>query len=281
MQKFTVIGSSGFIGHALTEALTRRSDATVRCVDRQQMTHLSGPLSGEDFGHVFYCIGLTANFRTRPFDTVQAHVCILRDFLENARFETFTYLSSTRVYEGASSTSETADLKVSPGDPGHLYNLSKLMGESLCHARGANARVVRLSNVYGAAMPQQNFLSQVLRESRESGHVRFLTAPSSSKDYVSIQDVVRWLPLIATRGTHAVYNVATGQNISNDRIGELLEQRGVGVGFSPDAPEWSFPLIDTRRLSEEFGPPTSSLAEDFDHLFSQLESMQPALHKPA
>jgi nucleoside-diphosphate-sugar epimerase len=276
----TVLGSNGFIGKELVKSL-RDAGAVVHAPERHEVAALGANRKDRNFGHVFYCIGLTANFRTRPFDTVQAHVCILREFLENARFETFTYLSSTRVYEGANSTSEMADLKVSPGDPGHLYNLSKLMGESLCHARRAHAKVVRLSNVYGAAMPQQNFLSQVLRESRESGRVQFLTAPSSSKDYVNIRDVVRWLPLIATQGKHSVYNVATGQNTSNSRIGELLEQRGVGVGFSTEAPEWSFPLIDTRRLSEEFGPPTSSLAEDFDYLYSQLEPMQPALHKPA
>lgn len=281
MQNFTVIGSSGFIGHALAEALTGHSGAAVRRVDRQQIGHLSGPSSGEDFGHVFYCIGLTANFRTRPFDTVQAHVCVLREFLEKARFETFTYLSSTRVYEGANGTTESASLRVSPSDPGHLYNLSKLMGESLCHARGANAKVVRLSNVYGAAMPPKNFLSQVLQESRESGKVQFLTAPSSSKDYVSIDDVVRWLPMIATQGKHSVYNVATGRNTSNAHIGKLLQQRGVDVSFSADAPEWSFPVIDTRRLNEAFGPPSSSLPEDFDLLCSRRETMQPASHKHA
>jgi nucleoside-diphosphate-sugar epimerase len=276
----TVLGSSGFVGKELVNSL-RHSGAVVYAPERHEIAALAANCQDRNFGHVFYCIGLTANFRTQPFDTVQAHVCVLREFLENARFETFTYLSSTRVYEGANNTSETADLKVSPGDPSHLYNLSKLMGESLCHARGANAKVVRLSNVYGAAMPKQNFLSQVLRESRKSGQVRFLTAPSSSKDYVSIRDVVRWLPLIATRGKHAVYNVATGQNTSNAQIGGLLEQRGVGVGFSTDAPEWSFPLISTCRLTEEFGLPTSSLVEDFDHLYSQLKPMQSELHKPA
>lgn len=281
MQKFTVIGSSGFIGHALSEALACDPDAEVRRIDRKRIGSASDQHPEGNLGHVFYCIGLTANFRTRPFDTVQAHVCVLREFFQKARFDTFTYLSSTRVYEGANSTVECAELRVSPSDPGHLYNLSKLLGEALCHAKGANARVVRLSNVYGAAMPHQNFLSQILRESHETGQVQFLTAPSSSKDYVSISDVVRWLPMIATQGRHAAYNVATGRNTSNARIGTLLEKHGIDVSFAADAPEWSFPSIDTRRLNEEFGPAVSSLSEDFDHLYSRLAATHSASHKPA
>lgn len=268
MQNFTIIGSSGFIGHNLAVALTCRPDTVVQSIDRQQIGHLLHQSLKNNLGHVFYCIGLTANFRTRPFDTVQAHVCVLREFLERAQFETFTYLSSTRVYEGADRTTETADLRVTPHDPSYLYNLSKLMGESLCHARGTNTKVVRLSNVYGAAMPPQNFLSQVLDESRVTGQVQILTAPSSSKDYVSIEDVVRLLPMIAILGKQQVYNVATGRNTSNAHIGSLLQQRGVRVNFAEDAPERSFPIIDTSRLNEEFGVQMSSLPEDFDRLFN-------------
>lgn len=265
---FTVLGAGGFIGSQLTEALKSAGRGNVYAPLRQGRVDIIDEVLERELGHVFYCIGLTANFRSRPFDTVDAHVCLLRRLLERGRFESLTYLSSTRVYEGTATTHESAMLQVSPGNPGHLYNLSKLMGESLCLASGRKTKVVRLSNVFGRAMPQQNFISQVLKEATDTGRVQFLTAAESAKDYVSVADVVRWLPQIALQGTHSIYNVASGKNTSNANIALLLERKGVAVSFATDAPEWSFPVIDINRLAQEFGDAQGSLASEFDYLFS-------------
>lgn len=259
--KFTVLGASGFVGGHLAKVLEGEVYAPNR--DDRNWLH-------RDLGHVFYCIGLTANFRERPFDTVEAHVCLLRRVLEQAQFESLTYLSSTRVYEGAATTQEDAILQVSPANPGHLYNLSKLMGESLCLASGRKTRVARLSNVFGAGM-RQSFLAQVLEEAARKGAVRFLSAPASAKDYVSVSDVVRWLPQIALHGTHALYNLASGRNTRNAEIAQLLQHNGVSVDYAADAPEWSFPAIDTRRLTQEFGAAQHKLPDEFDAMFDSFK----------
>lgn len=267
---FTVLGAGGFIGSQLAGALKGEERADVYAPLPQGKGDILDEMMDRDLGHVFYCIGLTANFRSRPFDTVEAHVCLLRRLLEQGRFESLTYLSSTRVYENAATTHESAILQVSPANPGHLYNLSKLMGESLCLASGLKARVVRLSNVFGRAMPPQNFISQVLKEAVSAGRVEFLTAPQSAKDYVSVNDVIRWLPQIALHGSHTIYNVASGKNTNNAEIASLLEQKGTAVSFAEDAKEWSFPVIDTSRLVQEFGDAKSSLPGEFDSLFSSF-----------
>ena len=264
---FTVLGG-GFIGSQLAEALEGEDKAEVYAPLRQGKGDIFDEIMDRDLGHVFYCIGFTANFRSRPFDTVEAHVCLLRRLLERGRFESFTYLSSTRVYEGGTTTHESAVLQVSPDNPGHLYNLSKLMGESLCLTSGLKARVVRLSNVFGCFMPQQNFISQVLKEAADTGRIQLLTAPQSAKDYVSVTDVIRWLPQIALHGTYSIYNVASGGNTSNAELALLLEKKGIAVSFAEDAPEWSFPVINTSRLVQEFGSAQSSLSSEFDYLFS-------------
>jgi len=271
---FTVLGASGFIGSHLTEELKNTGEGMVYAPLRQDGNDVLDEVLKRDLGHVFYCIGLTANFRSRPFDTVEAHVCILRRILEQARFESLTYLSSTRVYEGSATTHESAILQVSPANPGHLYNLSKLMGESLCLASGRRARVVRLSNVFGGGVRQENFITQVMTEAADTGQVQFLTAPESAKDYVSVDDVVRRLPQIAMHGTHSIYNVASGKNTSNAEIASLLEQKGIAVSFAENAPEWSFPIIDTKRLVQEFGDAQSSLTGEFDYLFSYFNQTQ-------
>ncbi|MCX7113805.1 MAG: NAD(P)-dependent oxidoreductase [Proteobacteria bacterium] len=268
MTKFTVLGSDGFIGSHLIASLNAENGAAVYSPLRQNLSDIPDEMFKRNLGHVFYCIGLTANFRTRPFDTVDAHVFLLRHLLELGRFESLTYLSSTRVYEGATTTHESAILQVSPSNPEHLYNLSKLMGESLCLASGRPAKVVRLSNVCGRAMQQQNFIGQVLKEAANTGRVQFLTAPQSAKDYVLVTDVIRWLPQIALHGSHPIYNVASGNNTKNSEIALLLEQKGIAVSFAENAPEWLFPVIDTNRLTQEFGGAQSSLTKGFDYLFS-------------
>ncbi len=274
MTYFTVLGAGGFIGSQLAASLKADEGADVYAPLRQDGTDIFSEILERDLGHVFYCIGLTANFRSRPFETVEAHVCLLKRLLERGRFQSLTYLSSTRVYEDAATTHESTILQVLPSNPGHLYNLSKLMGESLCLTSGRKAKVIRLSNVFGNAMPPQIFISQVLEEAANTGQVSFLTAPQSVKDYVSIKDVVGWLPQIALHGMHSIYNIASGENISNADIASWLEQKGVKVSFMADAQTWSFRTIDTSRLKQEFGGPQSSLPGEFSHLFDSYKHLK-------
>ncbi len=265
--KFTILGAGGFIGGQLCNTLNKQKTNTVYAPSRQDiMLNLNNILT-YDLGHVFYCIGLTANFRDHPFNTIEAHVCLLKQILEQGCFESLTYLSSTRVYEGATTTQESAALQVSPSNPGHLYNLSKLMGESLCLSSGCKIKIVRLANVFGSNMRPKNFIYQILQEAVSSGKVHFLTAPQSAKDYVSVYDVIRWLPQIALHGKHMIYNVASGKNISNADIASLLEQNGIAISYAMGAPEWSFPVIDTNRLTQEFGDAQSSLFIEFNDLY--------------
>ena len=77
---YTVLGSSGFIGKHVAEALRCRGYAPF-CPGREEDT------SRRDLGTVFYCIGLTADFRQRPLETVDAHVCMLNSLLCRATFE--------------------------------------------------------------------------------------------------------------------------------------------------------------------------------------------------
>lgn len=267
---FTVLGATGFIGKRLVESLQCRGLDVYFPTSKERGWQKE--LLGRDLGHVFYCIGLTADFRQRPFDTVEAHVCLLRKILEHGRMKSLTYLSSTRVYEGAATTDELTTLQGNPANPGHLYNFSKLMGESLCHNSGRSTKVVRLSNVYGRGMGQQNFLSSVLKEAAETGRLQFLTSPKSSKDFISLEEVVRLLPRIVIDGRHAIYNLASGRNTTNADIARVLEREGVEVCFAPEAAEWSFPNIDIKRLEGEFGKPEDSVEADFQNLLNYFRT---------
>ncbi len=253
MARFTVIGARGFIGGQMIAHLAGRGHA-VAAPGR-------GEMPAPEPGHVIYCAGVTADFRTRPFDTVDAHVTHLAAVLRRARPQSFLYLSSTRIYEGAESGDEGTPVVLDPTDPGALYNATKLAGEALCLSRpDATVRVARLSNVFGAPMlddgpPRADFLAAIVREAAEDGAIRLRTTASSAKDYVSVEDVARALERIALAGTHRLYNVAAGRNTTHGALVERLSAiTGCTVEVAPDATTVAFPKIDTSRLAASFGP---------------------------
>lgn len=246
---FTVLGASGFIGSHLASHLRQQG---YECLTPERN---APSLFRENLGHVIYCIGLTADFRQRPFDTVRAHVCVLADILEKARYESFLYLSSTRIYGKAESTNEDIMLTVNPQDFSDLYNLTKLTGESLCFATGnAKVRVARLSNVYGSDIGSKNFLPSIISDAIERRHIKLQTTRESSKDYIDVNNVVNLLPRISLGGQYRVYNVASGRNVSN---GELMEQLKIITSCSIEVADGAqtilYPVISVDRIKHEFG----------------------------
>jgi len=247
---FTVLGASGYVGSRLVAHL-RSCGYTVWAPVRGDAEVFSRPL-----GHVFYCAGLTADFRTRPFDTVEAHIGFLAGVLQRAQFESLLYLSSTRVYMGGGGTQEDAFLTVRPTEPSYLYNLSKLTGESLCHACGRpDVRVVRLSNVVGPDMESAsgNFIASLLSEAR-TGHIFLRSDLESVKDYIHIDDVAQGLLLIALNGQFNTYNLANGRNTTHrEWVDWMVQHFRCSYSVEFNAPVQYFPEIDVGRMEEEFG----------------------------
>jgi nucleoside-diphosphate-sugar epimerase len=256
----TLFGASGFIGFHLAEHL-ERSGEEYQAVGRGDAVP-RGPL-----GHIIYCIGVTGDFRERPYDAVDAHVCALLDLVRHASFDTLLYVSSTRLYAGRSGTArEDEDLAVNPLRFEDIYNLSKATGEAITLSLGAKGRVARPSNVYGARQAN-SFLASVVDEARTSGSITFRTTPESARDYVSVRDVAELLVAIALRGRERIYNLASGVNVTNAELaGILARETGCGVHYAPDAAPASAPAIDISRVRDEFGFRPASLADDLPPL---------------
>jgi nucleoside-diphosphate-sugar epimerase len=269
----TILGASGFIG----SRLTKRLDALglkYRAVGRHDV------VPAETLGHVIYCIGLTADFRSRPFDTVEAHVCKLVEVLRGHDFDSLLYLSSTRLYNANDeSTTEENPLRIAPLDPSDLYNISKAMGESIVLNCGRPARVVRISNVYGSDFTSTNFLSSIIRDSISRRKIVLQTSAASAKDYVSIDDAVDGLISIATDGKEQIYNLASGINVSNGQLAEALRRlTGCTVEFLPEAPLITFPPIDISRMQREFDFKPSLVLDDLPQLIDLYTRNLESLH---
>lgn len=263
MTKFTVLGASGFIGSHLAAAIRRRGHS-VWTPGRDD------DISAKPAGHVFYCIGVTAEFRKLPFETVEAHVTKLSQILRNGSFQSLIYLSSTRVYLGHTGpVDENASLLAEPARLDDLYKISKLAGEALALHSGRPVRVVRISNVYGRDFRSGAFLPLIIESSLTTRTIRLESAPESERDWISIDDVVELLPRIAVEGTCAMYNLASGRNLTNGEIAERVAALTGAVVHSPHVgPKIMSPPIGTSRIQAEFPFRPASLLDDLPALIA-------------
>jgi len=248
----TVIGAEGFIGRHIINVLNQNGLPYFAPKRNDQSVYLK-PL-----GHVIYCAGVTSDFRSRPFDTVRAHVGYLSDLLEQSDFESFLYLSSTRVYfhqKEHDTCDEKENILVNPLHSEELFNLTKLTGESLCNTvNKPNVRIARISNVCGDDFESNNFIYSIIKDAVNTGEIILHSTYESEKDYISVEDVANLLLQISHRGKSKLYNVASGRNTTNKEIVEkIISSTGCRVEMSSNARTIKFPTINTSLLSKEFG----------------------------
>ena len=248
----SVLGGSGFIGSNLIREMNRRSIAYYA---PKRDEHVGK----RDLGHIIYCIGMTADFRTKPFETVESHVCKLMNILQNCQFESFTYLSSTRLYLKSISNNakltEEDDIVINPGEAFDLFSASKITGELLALNSGrSNIKIVRVSNVFGRDIISDNFITAIIREAVKSNKIELFTTPDSSKDYIAVEDVCNALVLISELKTTGVFNLAFGSNTTNEVIlNEINRLTGAEIKYSSHAKTVIFKEIDITKLTAQFG----------------------------
>lgn len=246
---YTIFGGKGFIGGSIVRKL--REDGNEIVIPEKN----DRSIYGKGLGNVIYCAGLTSDFRQRPFDTVEAHVCYLSEVLKNTSFSSFTYISSTRVYFDSIHGREEDGLKVNPNNLDDIFNISKLMGESLClSSKKENIKIIRVSNVCGRDFSSNNFLYSIIKDAFEKGEIVLNTTLDSEKDYISIEDVTDMIIKISNKGKDKIYNLANGENASNREIVKILKDiSGCNVIVEKNAKLIKFPKIETLKLREEFG----------------------------
>ena len=267
--KFTILGSTGFIGSNLLRYYVSKG---IEC-DVIDLRHESIPTHSLD--HVLYAIGIP-NFKEHPFDTVESHVCLLKKFLEKANFESFLYLDSTRIYQNSIKTTEDSSIIVNPTNLDHLYNISKIMGESICFASSKpNVRIARLSNVTGNAFTSSLFLPTILRDAVDKGKISIRSSLNSEKDYVYIDDVAKIIQDICLRGKENIYNIASGKNIkTNEIIDKLVNITHCSVEVSENAQEYSFSPISIGKIKNEFNFKPISILDKIDGIVSDYKKFK-------
>lgn len=245
---YTIFGGRGFIGSNIVNKLNE-NNMNVYIPEKNDES-----VYGKNLGRIIYCAGLTSDFRKRPYETVEAHVSYLSKILKNTHFESFVYISSTRVYFDSTSGNEESSLQVNPNHLDDLFNISKLMGESICLNSGKdNIKVARISNVCGDDFTSNNFLYSIIKDAVEKKEIILNTTLDSEKDYIRIEDVVNMILEVSNQGKNGIYNIAAGKNISNEVIINILKEiTNCSVKVSENAAVIKFPIIEIDKIKEEF-----------------------------
>lgn len=246
----TVVGHEGFIGSHLKRLLAGRGHELL-------LPSRGDPrLFRQALGTVYYCAGLTADYSARPFDTVEAHVTLLARLLKEAEFTRLIYLSSTRLYDSLGSANATEDtpLGLEPGNPRHLFDLSKALGENLCiTTSGGRASVARLSCIFGDDSNGHGFIADLIGSTLGKAELTLDSSPNYERDYLHVDEVAELLLSIAERGTRTIYNVARGENTRNAELFAIVSRiTGCTIKTTSNAVQ-DTPTIDASRIRDEFG----------------------------
>jgi nucleoside-diphosphate-sugar epimerase len=240
-----VIGAGGFIGGRLVERL-RAAGREVYAPDR-----VDPDLFGRDLGHVFYCAGLTGDFITRPFDTVEAHVGLVGRVLAGARFDRLIYLSSTRLYDslGAKGGREDDLLVLDPSLPRNVYDLSKALGENLCLTQsGGRAAVARLGNVFDLHPQASGFLSELLTKATTERNLVLDVSPGGGRDYIHVDDALAGLMAMDEQRASGIVNIARGETVTNGELARLFRGAGWRLTLTGRDDPPPPPVCDVSRL---------------------------------
>jgi nucleoside-diphosphate-sugar epimerase len=244
---YTIFGGCGFIGGNIVKKLKEKN------VEFFIPSKNDKSIFSENLGKVIYCAGLSSDFRERPFDTVEAHVSYLSEVLRYTYFDSFVYVSSARVYLNSTHGNEDLPLTVNSNTPEDIFNISKLMGESLCLNCGkGNIKMARISNVLGNDFNSNNFIYSITKDAVEKNEVILNTTLDSEKDYIGIDDVVNILLKLADSDISGIYNIAAGQNTTHEAIINILkEATHCDVKISEKAIPIKFPIIEIDKIKKE------------------------------
>jgi nucleoside-diphosphate-sugar epimerase len=250
----TIVGHKGFIGSHLYSFLSSQKwecylpDRTVSWI-----------IPGKNLGHIFYCAGTTSDYLDKITDTIDAHVVLLLKILKSGTFDSLTYLSSTRLYDNAlqlEGNLEDISFALKSSEARNLFDLSKLLGESLCLQIGnPTVRVARISNVYSVGQESQGFIGELLNfvNQNYSSVMAIKGSPQDSRDYLDIEDLLPVLVKIAIKGQSRIYNIASGENTKNLEIASLIEEKcKKRINFFMTEILSPKPTVSIRNTSEEF-----------------------------
>ncbi len=275
MLKAVVTGASGFIGQALVRHL-RRDGWSVVAVDRRPFPDPLQPFVRADVSDPGALAGLldheTVVFHLAASADVARSVADPRRDFDNTFRGVFEVLEAARAARSRVIFPSTASICDSSNPlplserafprPSSPYAAGKLGGEAYCHAYhrcyDLDVRIARLFSVYGIGMCRFAIHDIIRKIQLNSREVVILGDGTQVRDYLYVDDAVRGLALIATRGQAGEeYNLASGipvtlMDLTRRIAGAMgcpeIAIRTTGESFPGDTPRWYADVSKLRAL---------------------------------
>lgn len=187
---------------------------------------LSHPFNLAGYDYIFHAAGYAqpAKFVQDPASTVAINVDATRSLLEASRSATFVFFSSAEIYGNIPSRLIPVREDFNGNCPLHMprsvYAESKRLGEALCAAykknKGVNAKIVRISHVYGPGLPPDDtrVMSEFIQKALTKKKISLLDQGTSVKTYGYIADIVAMILFVAFESREMVYNVGGKDSLS-------------------------------------------------------------------
>lgn len=259
-----VTGAAGFIGQALVRHLAALGE-DVLAIDRQDCSFAPAALQADlaEPGVLIDAVrdGATI-FHLAASADVAASVRDPRHDLTNTFAPLFEVLETARrracrvIFPSTASVFDTSQpLPLAEGAakrPTSPYGAAKLAGEAYCAAYyrsyGTDTRVARLFSVYGPGMRRLAIHDLIAKVRRSPLELELLGDGTQVRDYLYVDDAVRGLMIVATRGEAGQdYNVASGTPVGLlDLARTIATEMGhpdirivpTGRSFPGDTPRW-------------------------------------------
>ena len=244
---YTIFGSSGFFGTNLYKVLKERKKKIF-------IPKKNKYLFNKNLGNIIYCIGTSESIKN-PKNALIANLEILSKILTNNKFQTFTYLSSIRVYSKSSKTKETDKITFNHNEKGVYFKSLKLAAESLClQMNNPKIKIIRLANVFGHYFSNQIYLlPTLLRQSITKRKISIIINKNSKKNYLNVNDAINVILKIINKSKHQIYNVASDKQISIGQISEKIKKfTNCKVLYKNSNIIFNEPKINIQRIKKEF-----------------------------
>lgn len=246
-KKITIFGHTGFLGKNIISQLNKKK-INIFLPPRNKFKF------SQNLGSIIYCIG-SDDIIKNPLNAVVSNLLILSKIIEQNKFETFTYISSTRLYLNTNKTNENDDIKVKVSSKNYLFNSLKVAAENFCLSKNnKKIKVVRLSNLYGPNFSNQVYLlPSLIRDSLKKKKIKILINKKSKKNYLYVNDAIKIILKIINKSKYRIYNIASNKRISLENIAlTIKEATNCKIVYKNQNIRLNEPVININRIKKEY-----------------------------
>lgn len=241
MGRILVTGARGFLGCHLTELLGNHYQTTeISAVSRRSAGPdcLSGPAldltnmaSWETLGEGFDTIFHLAAHVPRgggdadPLASLRANLSLAENLLQAClkwRPKTLVFASSISVYPLGAGDVLREGLMPTPSDP---YGVSKLVSEQILtigRTFGVKVTGLRLSSVYGPAMPQGSVIPAFAQRIQAGEPIVLYGEGERTQDFIYVRDAARAFICAAESPNEGIFNIGSGEATTMRQLAEIM-----------------------------------------------------------